>query len=313
MVSSEQRVVVTGASGFFGRHLVPFLDARGYKVVAASRQEMRFPNAVRAVKIDDIADVDWAGVVDGAAAVVHLAGLAHATSFIPESDYRRINVLGTKHIAHAARRVGAKIVLMSSVAAQSGPSSKKILEESDAPIPTNAYGRSKLAAEEEVKSVGRNHVIFRPSLTYGLDVMGNMGRLVKLAISALPPPLGALTNLRSILAVENMCEAVAFALEKDRALGETFLLADREPISVADMVRCLRRGAGYAVGAIPVPPNVLAYVLRRAGRYDLWDKLASDLMVSVEKLDNFGFQWTVGTADALKAFGKSYAARRQRR
>jgi UDP-glucose 4-epimerase len=310
-VKSKETIVVTGASGFFGRHLAAFLSARGYNLVLLSRREIALPRNTRAVKINDIADVDWARHLDGASAVVHLAGLAHVTSFIPESDYRRTNVAATQRVADAAKECGAKFVLISSVAAQSGPSSETVLAETDPPIPTNAYGRSKLAAEEEVRAAGGKYVIFRPTLTYGPGVSGNMGKLIALALRGIPPPLGLLTNLRSILAMENMCHAVSFALENPRAIGEVFLLADRHPISVADMVKCLRLGAGYSIGALPVPPALLAQALRWTGRYELWDKLSGDLVVSVDKLRDYGFSWQVETREALRLLGKGYAADRK--
>jgi UDP-glucose 4-epimerase len=167
-----------------------------------------------------------------------------------------------------------------------------------------------LAAELEVRGEGGKYVIFRPALTYGPGVRGNMGKLISLAMRSVPPPLGLLTNLRSILAIENMCEAVTFALENPRALGEVFLLADRHPVSVADMVKCLRLGAGYSIGALPVPPKLLEQALRWTGRQDLWEKLSGDLVVSVDKLRDCGFSWLVETREALRELGKAYRSER---
>ena len=171
-----------------------------------------------------------------------------------------------------------------------------MLVESGPLAPTTSYGRSKLAAEQEVIAAGGRHVIFRPSVTYGAGVVGNIARLIQFSTGHIPPPFGALHNQRSLLAVENMCQAVRFALETEAAVGQTFLLADPEPISVAEMVRLLREGAGMRGGGLRVPPAVLSALLRLFGRGDLWEKIASDLVVSVEKLRKFGFQWKVKRA-----------------
>jgi nucleoside-diphosphate-sugar epimerase len=187
--------------------------------------------------------------------------LAHIKSVIPEVEYDRVNREMTRRIARAAQTAGAKIIYISSIAAQSGTSRDSTLVESGPMAPTTPYGRSKLAAEQEVIAAGGRHVIFRPSLTYGGGVVGNIGRLVQISTGHIPPPFGALHNKRSLLAVENMCQAVRFALETEPAEGETFLLADPEPVSVAEMVRLLRRNewqrtARTAGAIVNDPPTV---------------------------------------------------------
>ena len=307
MSSQGPKVLVSGASGFYGRHLLPCLRAQDYEIVAVSRRPAEFGAGVSTLKVSDIADeVDWPRYLDGVAAVVHLAGVAHATSFITEAEYDRVNRDATGRLARAAQSAGAIFIFMSSIAAQSGPSAEHVLAESDDPMPTTAYGRSKLRAEQQVAEAGDRYVIFRPTLTYGEGVLGNMGRLIQLATSRVPLPVGSLHNRRSLLAVENACEAICFALTNDRVLGNTFLLADRHPLSIAEMVRALREGAGMGGGGVRVPPALLSLTLRSLGRADMWDKLAGDLIVSVEKLSRFGFRWKVDTGEGLRALGASY-------
>src|SRR6185436_11097846 len=102
---------------------------------------------------------------------------------------------------------------------QSGASAHEILTEESIALPTTPYGRSKLRAEEEIRGIIRQYIILRPTLTYGFGVQGNMGRLIGIATSRIPPPLGAIRNSRSLLAVENMCEAVGFVLRPHAALN----------------------------------------------------------------------------------------------
>jgi nucleoside-diphosphate-sugar epimerase len=313
MQAGDHKVLVTGASGFYGRHLVPFLRATGYEPVAMARRDISFGNSIKVVKITDIeTGVDFARHLDGVETVVHLVGLAHFKPNIPAADYDRVNRESTKRVAQAAKKAGARLIYISSIAAQSGPSDDKILVESGPLAPTTAYGRSKLAAEQEVTAAGGRHVIFRPSVTYGAGVVGNIARLIQFSTGHIPPPFGALRNRRSLLAVENMCQAVRFALETKAAVGQTFLLADPEPISVAEMVRLLREGAGMAGGGLRVPPTVLSALLRLLGRGDLWEKIAGELVVSVEKLKRFGFEWKVETRDGLRALGATSRDRKRK-
>src|SRR5581483_4679110 len=80
--------------------------------------------------------------------VIHTAGVAHAMSGLPDDDYRTLNTQATIELARSAQSCGVKrFVFLSSVRAQSGPSSPAVLTEDDEPKPVDAYGRSKLAAE----------------------------------------------------------------------------------------------------------------------------------------------------------------------
>ena len=130
-----------------------------------------------------------------------------------------------------------------------------------------------------------------------------MGQLIQLSTGRIPPPFGALHNKRSLLAIENMCDAVGFALKTEAALGQTFLLADREPVSVAEIVRALREGGGMRGGGLRVPPAILSTLVRLIGRANVWDNISGDLVVSVEKLRTFGFRWRVDTRKGLSALG----------
>jgi UDP-glucose 4-epimerase len=133
---------------------------------------------------------------------------------------------------------------MSSVRAQCGPAVPEVLTESTPPAPTDAYGRAKLAAEREIAALPGPHVILRPTLVYGRGVGGNMGALIRLARLPLPLPFGAMRNARSLLAVENLIEAVVLALTSEALLNGTFLVADATPLSFAEILAHLRRGAG---------------------------------------------------------------------
>src|SRR6266700_4029892 len=141
------RILVTGASGFVGRALVEDLAAQGHRVRAAMRQP---------------ADIN---------AVVHLAGIAHITSGIAEDLYDRVNRAATAALAAAAARDRIeRLVFVSSIRAQSGPACDHPLTEADTPHPVDAYGRSKLAAEDAIRVAQLPFTILRPALIYGPGV-----------------------------------------------------------------------------------------------------------------------------------------------
>ncbi|WP_332692871.1 NAD-dependent epimerase/dehydratase family protein, partial [Bosea sp. (in: a-proteobacteria)] len=180
---SGERVLVTGASGFVGRHLLRELGRAGYQLRAALRRPLPGTSGVEQVVIGDLGrPVDWSLALAGVRHVVHAAGLAHADTDLPEEDYRRINTQATLALADAARAAGvARLVYLSSIRAQSGPASERALSERDRPEPSDAYGRSKLAAEQGLAERDLDWVALRPVLVYGPGVKANMAGLLKLA------------------------------------------------------------------------------------------------------------------------------------
>src|SRR5207344_2794976 len=112
-------------------------------------------------------------------------------------------------LARAAQRAGAKrFVFLSSIRAQAGATADHILTEDIAPQPTDAYGRSKLAAEQGLAATDLDWVALRLALVYGPGVEGNMAKLIKLARSRYPLPLAGLKSEHSLLGLDNLVEAV---------------------------------------------------------------------------------------------------------
>ena len=162
--------------------------------------------------------------------MAQLAGIAHAGPGIAEEAYDRVNRLATAELAAAAKAVGIHhLVFVSSIRAQSGPSATAPLRETDAPQPTDAYGRSKLAAEDAVRASGVPHTILRPVLIYGPGVKGNLARLIEIARTPWSLPFGLCHNRRSLLARQNLIEAIHFALQAEAAKNQTYIVADPVP------------------------------------------------------------------------------------
>jgi nucleoside-diphosphate-sugar epimerase len=294
-------IALTGATGFIGRHLLQELPRRGYRLRVLLRRPSEVPPGASSAVIGDIAaPQNMAAALRGVDAVIHSAGLAHAMSGRPEDDYRAINTEATIGLARAAEKAGVRrFVFLSSIRAQSGPSADRTLTEEDAPAPTDSYGRSKLAAEEGLAALGIDWVALRPVLVYGPGVQGNMAALVALARSPLPLPFGSLRAPRSVLAVENLADAVDTVLGAPAPLRRPLIVADPTPLTVADMIAALRRGLGRGPGLIPVPASLLAAAARMANRREQFDRLAGSLVASPAALRRLGWQPTATTQDAL--------------
>ena len=298
----SKTVLVTGASGFIGKFVVPALAKQGWQVRAAARD----PNSILAkpgieiVAMPDLKDaVDWAPLLDGASHVVHLAGIAHAPGMLPDDVYSRINAQSVGALAKAAKGQIERLVLMSSVRAQVGLASDHVITEADAPKPTDAYGRSKLEAERLIGDSGVAFTVLRPAVVYGPGVKGNISSLATLAKTPMPLPFGVLNNRRSLLAIENLASAIALVLNSERALGETFLVADREPIRVGDMVAAMREGLGRSPHLVRVPERAVRRLMASFGKEAEWERLTGNFVIDSGKLQGLGWDPRVTSREGL--------------
>jgi UDP-glucose 4-epimerase len=306
---SGGRVLLSGAGGFVGRHLLRDLIVRGYHVRTAGRSATPILPGIEHVAIGDLgAAIDWRPLLDGVDHVVHSAGLAHADSDIPGERYRAVNTEATLALARAALAADIRrFVFLSSIRAQSGPTSERPLTEADTPAPTDAYGRSKLAAEQGLAGLDLDWIALRPVLVYGPGVKANMAALLRLARLPMPLPLGGLSAKRSLLAIENLCEAVGFALTQACPARRSYIVADPEPLSVAQMLAAMRAGLGRGPGLVPVPSSLLALAARLIGRAGAYERLANGLVASPAALISAGWQPPAETKAALARLAASPA------
>jgi len=289
-MNDQGTVLVTGSDGFIGRHLVPYLAELGYKVIAASRMASPFesPNIAAASLPDLSTPFDWQPLLRQCGAVVHLAGIAHTSA--NEDLYDRVNHRATEALALAAASSGTHVIFISSIAAQSGSFSDRELTEDDPPRPSNAYGRSKLAAEQAVRAAGASFTILRPVVIYGQGEKGNFATVHRISRLPIPLPFGALTAQRSVLSVQNFNSAVVTALTNPRARGETFIVSDPVPLTVSDVIARYRDSRGKSPWLIPVRERWLELSLKAIGQSAIWQRIGCPLVARPSKLLALGWK-----------------------
>ncbi|MBB6252345.1 NAD-dependent epimerase/dehydratase family protein [Nitrospirillum iridis] len=279
------KIVVTGATGFVGRTLLPRLQAGGHRVIAVVRTAgVDLPAGVAAAAVGDLTGpVNWAPVLEGAQAVVHLAGLAHQRD-VTATALEALNVTATVRLAQAAQAAGVcRLVHVSSVKAQGDHSPGRPLTEADPAVPEDAYGQSKRAAEEALAALcppggPLSLAILRPPLVHGPGVKANMAALLRLATRWPVLPLGGIANRRSLISVETLADAITRAVERPGVTG-TFLVADQPALSTSDLVAAMAAAAGKRPWLVPLPAIVwrtAAALPRLAG---IVDRLTGSLEV----------------------------------
>jgi nucleoside-diphosphate-sugar epimerase len=298
-------VVVTGAGGFIGRHLVRALADAGYRVTAVTRaatqpdRSAERDAAVHCVPHPGVApDADWLRALAGADAVVHLAGLAHLAVDTREmrGRLRTVNVQSTERLATAAAGSGVRdFVFMSSIKAVADHSGAAPLAEDAIPLPEDCYGLAKLAAERrlrrlQVAAPAMRIVVLRPPLVYGPGVGANFAALLGLVGSGLPLPLAGVRNRRSLLYVGNLTAAVLRCLERRDVDSGTFHLSDGAPVSTPELVRAIAQAQGRRARLIGLPAGLLDLAARAAGRREQAARLIGSLEVSNRRFCH-AFDW----------------------
>jgi len=285
-------VVVTGANGFVGRALIAHFreTKRPFRAtVRAWDPDVPLPASV--VVIRDLAtapEAELAALLDGAAAVVHLAARVHVmreTAADPAASYRAANVVATARLAHAAVRAGATRFIFASTVKVNGEATApgRAFRPDDPPAPQDAYARSKLDAERELGRICAGTslvpVILRLPLVYGPGVAGNFLALQDEIARSRALPLGAIRNRRSVLGTGNLVEAIDAALDAAAAPRGVHFVADGESIGVPDLVRAIAASLGVEARLRSIPVWLLQLAGVLSGRRATVERLTESLEV----------------------------------
>lgn len=293
------KILVTGASGFVGRHLLASLSESGKEVISFGRSERPVMEGVGHCRGDE--NTDFSRNLEGVNAVVHAAGIAHQSGS-PESLKKRffeVNCEWTARIAAAVADSGVETFIhISSIAAAGVPEDRRSpgIRESDEVVPLSDYGKSKREAEDRVletlRDTGKLAVNVRPPLIYGRRTKGNWDKLCRLAKLPFPLPFASVRNRRSYLSVDNLGEFVDSVLSctGDVSPSGTYHLADSEILSLAEVVGAIREGLGRSAGLIPFPGFAMEFPLRLAGKAAMAEGLFRDLVVDASKAREV-FSW----------------------
>jgi nucleoside-diphosphate-sugar epimerase len=284
-------VLVTGADGFVGRHMVSALTRAGWHVRGTQRSVgPAIASADILTGLELGPSTDWQAALNGVRAVVHLAARAHrskSTQQREEDLYFSINVEGTMQLARSAISAGVqKFIFLSSVAVNgSTTDGRGPFSEHDCMAPNTIYGRTKAAAEQFFSELAVNGTMsitaIRAPMIYGAGAVGNFGRLLSAVRLGVPLPFGLIKNRRGFLGIDNLASFVQHRLDASSSSQfEVFLLADNEQVSTAEFIRLLAHVSARPPRLLPVPTQLLRLPMNYFG---LSDALLGSLEMDVTK------------------------------
>lgn len=287
-------LLITGATGFVGGSLVERLRlANRFRLSLAVRN---LSNEFADTEIHQVSSITahtcWAGVLDEIDTVIHCAARAHVMndqSADPLSIFREINVDGTLNLARQAAQQGVRRFIFISTIKVNGEATVngKAFRADDKPAPEDAYGLSKLEAEQGLTQLAANTgmevVIIRPPLVYGGGGKGNFASMVKLVEKRFPLPLGAIHNKRSLIGIDNLVDLIIRCIDHPAAANQVFLAADGEDISTTGLLRGVGKAMSRPARLIPVPAGMLQFGATLLGRKAMAQRLVGSLQVDISK------------------------------
>lgn len=229
-------VLLTGATGFVGKRFTSRnLDKHNIKPISLQTTQVN--------------EIDFTGIHT----IVHLAGIAHRMEKTEDDLYYKVNFELTRDLANKAKENGVKhFIFMSTIKVYGDDYDTLTLQ--TACVPNDAYGNSKLKAEQHLQSLlSKDFIvsIVRPPLVYGPGVKGNMKKLIDLVGKRNFLPLGNIKNKRSMIGLDNLIAFLNRIIEKK--VSGIFLVQDDKPMSTSDLIRTIAKSRNPNLRLIAIP------------------------------------------------------------
>ncbi len=266
---SDPRILVTGATGLVGHHVVQRAMAEGEPVRALVRKPAD-AYELQALGVEvmpgDLSDPSTLPkAVNGVEAIIHCA--AKVGDWGPVSDYRKVNVEGLRGLLNAALATGSlkRFVHVSSLGVYPARDHYGT-DESETPNPDgiDGYTLSKFEAErlvlETIREKSLPGVVLRPGFIYGPYDRTVLPKLLDRIHSGVFAYLGGKNKLMNNTYVLNLVDAIFLALRKEDVVGEVFNIRDGRLVSKGEFVETISQAAGYPLPKRVVPLGVAKFL-----------------------------------------------------
>ena len=259
-------ILLTGGTGFLGRHLTRALLVAGHRVHILGRNFGAVQPLIDQGAIPVPVDLrDRERVI---AACAHVEAVYHAGAksepWGGRDEFYAVNVDGTKAIIDGCQRHGVRrLIYVSSPSVVFNGRDQHLLTEA-APYPrrfTSVYSQTKKVGEDLVnRAAGLETVILRPKAIFGPGDASLLPRLIRAAQAGRLPQIGNGRNQVDLTYVENVADALVLALDARAAVGNTYTITNGEHVRLWDVIFQLLRAFGLSdrLRQIPLPVALVA-------------------------------------------------------
>lgn len=291
-------ILITGANGFVGSHLVNKLSIiPDFKIRAAFRSAERMAaanlpalNKILVGNIDN--NSNFRQALKDCKIVIHTAARVHVMKELrdnPLAEYRKVNVEGTLNLARQAASLGVeRFIFLSSIKVNGEETLPGVkFRPEDLPAPKDPYAISKLEAEEELLKLPActkmQMVIIRAPLIYGPGVKGNFERMIRWINKGYPLPLKSICNKRSFLSVYNLIDLIIKCIEHPNAVNQVFLARDSAELSTPELLKKIAQLSGKPLKLFPMPQWLLKFIAKLTGHQAALERLCGSLQLDTSK------------------------------
>ncbi|MEY2631592.1 MAG: hypothetical protein RIR00_246 [Pseudomonadota bacterium] len=295
VLSPPGPVLITGASGFIGGHLLQRLRQQNLSLRTLSRRAL--PNLPDCI----LGSLNQPEVLrqacQGIDTVFHCAGYGNAARILTDAEVHRHwsdNFEGSRNLVQAAGAQGVRTFVFLSAAKAMGEPGHLCADEYWPRPPSTIYGQSKLAAEKVILETGRKYgmhvVILRLPLVYGPGDRGNLEKMAQMIRRGLFPPLPETGNRRSLIHVEDVLDAMCLVANRREASGQIYLLSDSKTYSGRQIYNAIRSALTLPPKRFAVPMSLLKAAARTGDAME--SLLGRRLPVNSDMLDKLlGSAW----------------------
>lgn len=270
------KVLVTGATGFTGSRLIPLLLQNGFQVRALTRPTSdRTPLSALTVEWvkGDLSDAQALTVaLRDVDALVNIAslGFGHAD-----------NIIASVKAAGVKRGI---FISTTAIFTQLNAGSKSV----------------RLAAEEAIQASGLDYTILRPTMIYGSRRDRNMWRLIRLLkVTPVMPIFGDGESLQQPIFVDDVAQAVLLALQNDAAIGKSYNIAGKVPLTYNQVIDTVALALGKRIWKLHIPYMPIVRALQFTEQMNIRLPIKAEQVLRLNEDKSFSY------ADAQRDFGFS--------
>jgi 2-alkyl-3-oxoalkanoate reductase len=253
-------VLVSGAGGFLGSHVVDLLLANGERpraLVRSGADATQLAEAGVDVYSCDLGNgAPFAEALRGVDRVLHCA--ARTGPWGPDAEYQRVNVRGLEALVRAALAAGVRrFVHVSSITVHGNDVGGEADEDAPLKVEPNPYSRSKVAGERllarMIHDEGAPVTIVRPGWIYGPRDASSFARIARRVESGQMITVGSGQNHVPLIYAGDVAEGILLASESARAEGRSYLLVNDEPVTQRDFIAAVAAELGAPASTRRVP------------------------------------------------------------